>query len=378
MFKRLVNHFEQRVTMISDQDYTPSLLSLEQALVGVSRLYQKAVETRLSWYASGRLKSKSLPCPVLSVGNMVAGGAGKTPMAVYLAERFLAMGKRPVVISRGYKGDPGQTTVVVGDGKEVFLDEARAGDEPVMMASRKRFPVVVGKNRYEAGRLAIREFSSDLLILDDGFQHLALARDLDIVLADFSRPLGNGRMLPAGRLRETPEICCDRIGCVVVTRSPGDRQSQNLSSRAEDIFQDLPLFYTCHDPFLAGWKPAGSDRVELLPETGRSLDNCRAVLFSGIAGNTGFRDSAEQMGVRVLDHLEFNDHYRYKGADFEQIRERATALDADVILTTEKDWVKVDPGFEFNLDLGVMGIRIKFEAPERFDRFLSETILARV
>ncbi len=363
MFKPLLKKLEDRITWISDRDYDPDFFSLEQILVGLSLGYQKGVEYRLKAYASGRRSSKKLPCPVISIGNIVAGGAGKTPMTVYLAGRLKALGFKPAVVSRGYKGSLSKGAAVVGDGTRVLVDAGAAGDEPVMMAGLKRFPVVVGKDRYTAGKLALDTVDADMIILDDGFQHLKLSRDLDIVLMDWQRPLGNGRMLPAGRLRELPRSCCGRISCLVFTRCPRTPGVSGGDALLPKSFSGIPSFKTWHRTVLVGWQGEAS-----LKSAG--LSGTTAVLFSGIARNQSFADGTRDMGIKVLDHLEFPDHYRYKSSDFFSIRRRAKALGADVILTTEKDWVKIDPLFDFKRPLGIMGVEIAFEDPDGFDHFL--------
>ena len=369
MFKELAKKLEDRVTAITDQDYTPGTLSLEQILVGLSRIYDRGVALRLGAYGKGWLPRNTLPCPVISIGNIVAGGAGKTPMAVFLADRLRMMGRKPVVVSRGYKGDLGEGAALVGDGERVILDQRTAGDEPYMMACLKRFPVVVGKDRFTAGQLALNMLDVDTIVLDDGFQHIKLARDLDIVLMDFQRPLGNGRLLPAGRLRERPELCRARASCMIMTRCPegGSAGHPSPADRMPELFSGLPLFSSRHRSVLAAWKGRGNPRLPDL--AGRS-----AVLFSGIAGNHAFAESVRNQEIKVADHLEFRDHYRYKGADFLRVRQRAESLGADLILTTEKDWVKVDSTFDFQRDLGIMGIELVMEEPERFDRFLKDKI----
>ena len=289
-------------------------------------------------------------------------------MAIFLARRLRKLGCKPVVVSRGYKGDLREDAAVVGDGEQIFLDQRTAGDEPYMMASLKGIPVVVGKDRFSAGQLALESLDVDIVILDDGFQHIKLARDLDIVLMDWQRPLGNGRLLPAGRLRERPELCRDRASCVVLTRCPEADSCSVSGHNGSELFSGLPQFLTRHQSVLAAWK--GKGRPELSDLSGRS-----AVLFSGLARNRAFLESASALGIKVADHLEFRDHYRYNSADFFRVRQRAEALGADLILTTEKDWVKVDRSFDFQRDLGILGIEIAMENPDGFDRFLHDRVL---
>ncbi len=221
-------------------------LSFDQVLAGCASLYKAGVRLRYAMYESGFKKKRRLDCPVISIGNLAVGGAGKTPMAVWLAKMLVKKGLRPVVISRGYRGTLENEAAVVSDGRDVFLDAKSCGDEPYMMAMEKDFPVVVGQDRYEAGLLALETFAPDVIILDDGFQHLKLARDLDLVLLDYGDPLGNGRMLPAGRLRETLCMAEERLDAVVFTRCPPNAfqleplQKPGSRSFANDIIKKLP------------------------------------------------------------------------------------------------------------------------------------------
>lgn len=368
MSKPWLLKLEEKITRISDAEYRPAPFSFEQLLVGGSKLYEAIVDLRHLLYRSGLLKQKHLPCFVISIGNIVAGGAGKTPMAVYMAELLLEIGVKPVVVSRGYKGVLNADAAVVGDGKDVFLDAKRAGDEPHMMASRKSFGVVVGKDRYRAGRLALEKLNPEVLILDDGFQHLRLARDLDILLFDHDRPLGNGRLLPAGRLRETLSKAGARAHAVVLTRCPGGDRAGSIEKKKGPC-PYLPVFKTRHLPFLL-WQIPGSKRVWGNSDTPESLAGRKGFLFSGIAKNSSFRESVEELGVKVMDHLEFKDHYRYKMVDFKMIQKAAQASGADLILTTEKDWTKLPPEFDWGVDLAVIGIRLEIFGDKGFKTFI--------
>ncbi len=375
LFKTLLTDLENRITDISVRDYAPGLFSLERLSVVLSLGYKAGVRLRVAMYRTGILKSKKLACPVISIGNITAGGSGKTPVAQYLGALLTEMGHRPVVVSRGYGGNSKKKAAVVGDGSRVFMDAGAAGDEPYMMAQGKCFPVVVGKRRYDAGRLALERFDSDLIIMDDGFQHMALARDLNLVLFDYDSPLGNGRMLPAGRLRESVSTARERIHAIILTRcpvpetgGPGNMASPAILSR----FPGMPFFYTRHQPFLSGFYP--QTEKEDVPDGLGALKKKRAVLFSGISRNDSFRETITRFGVKVVGHLEFQDHYSYKRADFKDIQEQTNALGADVILTTEKDWVKVERGAEWETDIAVVGIRIAFENPESFKLFVKSRL----
>ncbi len=357
--------------------------SFDQVLAGCASLYKAGVKLRYAMYGSGFLKSRCLDCPVISIGNLAVGGSGKTPMAVWLAKMLVEKGLRPVVISRGYRGTLEDEAALVSDGRDVFLDAKTCGDEPYMMAMEKAFPVVVGKDRYKAGLMAVETFAPDVIILDDGFQHLKLSRDLNLVLLDYNRPLGNGRMLPAGRLRETLGMAKNRIDAVVFTRCPpnafrlGASQGAENKSVANDISQKLPsvpVFFCTHEPFVAQLFSVESDNNTKVFQS-RRLKGKTAVLFSGLARNASFAQSVQGLGVNIADHFEFCDHYRYNGRDFKRILARAKALKVDFILTTQKDWVKVNPAYFRDVTVAVIGIRLRFSDPGRLEKFVLDNML---
>lgn len=369
LFEKWLNKLEERITESSERDVRPNVFSLEGLLVLLSYGYGLGVRFRLWLYSQGILKQKTLPCFVISIGNIALGGAGKTPMAMYLAQVLKNMGKHPVVISRGYKGKYRGDALIVSDGDRIFSDAENSGDEPYMMAKRRSFPVVVGKDRFRAGKKAMAAFNPDVMILDDGFQHLKLKRDLDLLLLDYSNPLGNKRYLPAGRLRETPQDSAQRADALVFTRSPENDDNIEGINKVLQYYPGCPWFKTFHVPFIV--TRAGNG-----PGTGKSITGLsglrgkRAILFSGIAKNSSFYRSMEKLGVNVVEHLEFKDHYRYREPDVLRIKRAAERGGADVLLTTEKDWAKIDPDIHWGVNVIVIGIQIEFEDSQKFESLL--------
>lgn len=377
----MFNTLEKKIIHASKRQDPAPFLSFDTLLKAVSYGYQAGAVLRNSWYQSGRISRKRLPCPVISVGNIMAGGTGKTPMAVYLADVLIRSGKKPVVISRGYKGSLKHPAAIVSDGTRLFLDACAAGDEPYMMACLKRFPVVVGKDRYRAGCLALDQLDVDVVVLDDGFQHMQLQRNLDLVLMDHDFPLGNGRILPAGRLREPAAQALARADAVILTRCP--ETLENLFHAVSTLAPGLPMFYSRHQPFLMGVYPAGSrnspshfitQKKSETPILSDNLKGVSAVLFSGIADNLAFSRTIQGFGANILDHLEFEDHYRYKRADIFQIQHRALALKADMLLTTQKDWARLDKDIVWPMDLAVLGITLTLENESGFRRLVETRI----
>jgi len=373
LFKKYMDRCEKRLTQMSNSDYQPVLFSVEWIAVVISYLYGMGVRFRLWMYAKMILKQKKLPCYVISVGNIVVGGAGKTPMAIYLAQVLKKMGNKALVLSRGYKGRYKHSAGIVSDGEKIFLGAEDCGDEPYMMAKRRSFPVVIGKDRFKAGIKAINAFNPDVIILDDGFQHLKLKRDLDLILLDYTSPLGNNRFLPAGRLRESPEISAKRTDALIFTRCGNMDKNAETNKEVMLHYQDCPRFKTFHRPFISKHIICASSLKKTIQKV-KELKGKHAVLFSGIAKNDSFYHTMAKLGIKVLDHLEFRDHYRYKKADILTINNLAKKVSADVVLTTEKDWAKLDQNLKWDLDLIVIGIQIEFEHPEKFESFLNSRL----
>lgn len=332
-------------------------------LIPLSRLYQAVTRLRTILYARGIFTSRTLPCPVISIGNITVGGTGKTPMAVYLAGLIRQTGKTPVIVSRGYRGRRSRSGGIVSDGRTCFMTADECGDEPFMIASGTDIPVVIGRDRYRAGCLAWETFKPDVIILDDGFQHLKLRRNLDIVLMDCRRPLGSNRLLPAGPLRESLDSGMKRAGMVIFTRCPRNRPPDGEFSRkiAALAQKTIPVFHSFHTPCLYRFiEKTGT----VSDKTMAGLKGLNALAFSGIAENRVFFHTLEESGVLVMSHLEFDDHYRYKEKDLNKIEQTAGRLNADIIATTEKDFARISGSRAWKMDLAVIGIRIQLAGRE--------------
>ena len=201
MQKQNLHNSIQDIWKKNEKGYHP----LELFLRAVSPLYALSVGLRNYLYDKKISPQKRLPCKVISVGNIVVGGTGKTPMVIYLANLLQKKGFRPAVLSRGYMGKSKSPINIVSDGRRIFMKPEDCGDEPVLISqAAKGIPVLTGPKRFLTGQVALEKFGADVLILDDGFQHRQLARDVDIVLLKTQTPFGNGCLLPAGPLRESP------------------------------------------------------------------------------------------------------------------------------------------------------------------------------
>lgn len=368
MVNKWITQLERRIIKISGRSCRGAgFFSLETLLIGLSLIYGVVTLLRGKLYRWEVCKRHRLPCRVISFGNIAAGGSGKTPMVMHAAALLCSMGLRPVVISRGYGGSAGKKGAVAGDGHQVFLGPTAAGDEPCMMASRRAFPVIVDRNRVRAGHLAVNRFHPHVILLDDGFQHLKLHRDLDVVLMDAASPVGNGRHLPAGRLRESPAAVADRAHVVIYTRSTGTTPPPGNWTRDKPVFmtRHVPFLFqyiSCHRPF----NPSIAGATSLSRLAGK-----KALVFSAVADNAGFRHSVASLGVTVLSHTSFRDHHWFTPDEITTLRTRAVEIKADFVVTTEKDFIRLDPTTPWPVDLAVLGVDIEFfEGDENFRQLL--------
>ena len=340
---------------------------LRSAFAFLSVLYGCATRIRNICYQRGWWETHRLPVPVVSVGNLVTGGTGKTPLTLGIARASLRQGYRAVILSRGYKGLAEQKGGVVSDGKRLLLSPRMAGDEPYMMAAAlPEVPVIVGKNRVQSGKLAISRFHPDLILLDDGFQHVRLARDLNILLLDNQRPLGNGHLIPRGELRESSSAI-QRADVIVMTRTTGRRK---ITSAMDSYLGDRPLFFAVHEPLLQALLPAHKKINQPLPglqKQSPKLTGLPVFAFSAIARNHDFLDSVRQLGGEVVGEKGFPDHYRYSREDFLTISDLAQKTSAMALVTTAKDAVRIETGSHFPLDLFVIDVAIQFTRTDFYD-----------
>lgn len=337
-------------------------------LQGAAGVYGAAVALRNLAYDRGWIEVRRLPAKVASVGNLTVGGTGKTPTALYLARLLVESGRRPAILSRGYGGGHARRglvsggPLVVGDGGgEPLAGPDEAGDEPVLLARRAGVPVVVAADRVAAGRLAIERFGADTLVLDDGLQHRRLGRDLEVVLIDAGKGLDNGRLLPAGPLREPPSAL-RRAHVLLLTKG-------RKSGRSDALLQAILAFAPQAVAFGASYRPVAlaplggaSPPLDGNPPHARqgnaprrrdasapppreepapvSLAGARALALSGLADPASFHESLAGLGAREVLPLSFPDHHRYGPADYRRIA--VAAARADCLVTTEKDAVKLD------------------------------------
>lgn len=363
-----MNNILKKIESIMTSKRKAGLISFESLLFMLSLIYGGAVKTREAFYDRGVLRSKKLPCIVISIGNITVGGTGKTPMTIHVAELVKRLGYKVVVISRGYKGLAEKTGGIVSDGKTIFMEADKAGDEPFMMANRlKSIPVVVGKNRFNAGMTALNSFNPDVIVLDDAYQHLRLKRDIDLVLLDSICPFGNHRLLPRGTLRE-PLSALMRSDAFILTRSDVAKEPESTynSVKFKSCARGKPVFKAIHVPYIYEVVKGGA-----ISSQGIYGDSCTqgfeflrgrpAFVFSGIAGNIDFYNTVKGFKCKVTGCSEFTDHHRYTDIDLNMILQSAKESDTDFIITTEKDYARIANRIAWPIDLVVVGIKISFE-----------------
>lgn len=302
-------------------------------------VYGGLMRLRAWSYRRGWGRVYRAPVPVISIGNLSVGGTGKTPMVDYLARYYLRQGRRVAVVSRGY-GSRGRGVRVVSAGDGPVLDVTLCGDEPMLLARRNPgLLVLVAQRRAHALRHAVKVLKAEIVLLDDGFQHLAVARDCDIVLLDARRPFGNGRVLPAGLLRERPSAL--------------QRGQVFVLSRADRDTPLLPLpgpVLRCRHRLAQEAVSLSGHRVML-----SELQTRRGVAFAGIADPEAFFSSLVAAGLQLSATLAFSDHAAYNDADRQRLY--ASAAQAEYLLTTEKDAVKLEgqplplPCYQVGLEL---------------------------
>lgn len=304
-------------------------------LIPLASLYGLAMKSRASLYARGLLRQHTLPCRVISIGNLTVGGTGKTPVVIALASALRDRGRRVGVVSRGYKRSGADAIVEVSDGRSVLGGPGETGDEPLLIAQRcPGVPVVVGADRPAAGQRLIDRYRIDTLIMDDGYQHMALRRDTDILVLDGSVPFGNGHLLPRGRLRE-PLSAIVRATAVLVTRASQGGRLDELKAAVRAVAPEAPIWVTDFAPS-AVVQVGGSSTME--PSV---LKGERVLAVSGIGNPASFRTLLEAAGVVVADYCVFPDHHAYSREDVLEVRQAAERAGAGRIVTTEKDAVKL-------------------------------------
>jgi tetraacyldisaccharide 4'-kinase len=324
--------------------------------------YGGAIALRNRFYDLGLIHQAKLPCPVISVGNLTVGGTGKTPTVIFIANLLKERGYRPAVLSRGYGGNAKASVNIVSNGNRVLLGWRDAGDEPVLIArALPGVPVLTGSRRFLTGRTAIARFATDVLILDDAFQHRALFRNLDIVLVDAARPFGNGFILPRGPLREMPEAL--RRAHLLIRTGAEEDPTEPLKRAS-----GLQSFRGIHRP--TGLVEAGTGRVFPLAV----LKGRRLCAFAGIGRPEAFRRSLTGLGAEIASFRAFPDHHPFSHADINILRRLAAENGTGRIVTTEKDAVRLADHPDFLKEVSFLRIGMVICPAEPFLELVSSRI----
>ncbi len=298
-------------------------------LQGCSFFYALGCNFKNKLYDIGKLKPKKVNAYVVSVGNLTTGGVGKTPVVAKIANHFLMLGEKTAIISRGYGGKLSKEINIISDGKNIFYPANLSGDEPRWLAENTNAVVITSKNRYKGAKFAIEKFGVTKIILDDGFQHRKIYRDLDIVLVDSEKGFGNENLLPAGPLREGPESF-NRVNKFIIVSKNTDH------SRAEKYAKVMGKKLK-KDAIVCYIEP---ECIYNILDKQESLNKEDKVLaFSAIGQPQQFYSFLKD--YNVVKTIDFDDHHNYSDSDIQKLQKICTDLDIRTLITTEKDAAKL-------------------------------------
>lgn len=335
-------------------------MNMQPALAPLSIIYSTVMRARAELYRRGVFRTHRAGAPVVSVGNITTGGTGKTPLVAWLARRLAAENRKVCVLSRGYGRADERRRVLVSDGERILADAREGGDEPLLLAEslRGEAAVVSDADRVSAARWARKNLGADAFILDDGFQHLRLARSLDIVTVDATSPWGGNRVLPAGRLRE-PVSGLARAGCVVITRA--DLAEDIEAVRAEVV-------RACEGRSLVLTSRMRTRGVRPLERHGRVEDEAHAsgqtvAAFCAVGNPRAFFEQLRRDGRELTFARSFTDHHYFTQDDIDELSREAEKCGARALLTTTKDAVKLR-GLTFSIPCYVVEVELELEDEE--------------
>jgi tetraacyldisaccharide 4'-kinase len=352
------------------------------ALTPLGWLYGAVTRARLRLYRSGALKTEKAGAPVVSVGNLTAGGTGKTPLVEWVASALAREGMRVCVLTRGYGRADESKRVLASDGARVLAGVAECGDEPRLLAEKLlgAASVVCDRDRVAAARWARAELGAEVFVLDDGFQHFRIARDLDLVTLDATDPWGGGHLLPRGRLRE-PASALARADCVVITRAEMAEDIEALRAEVARLSGGRAAVLTSRVR-TRGLVPLGefgraSDEVAARKASERSGVGFGAPVaaFCAVGNPRAFFEHLRRDGFELSYTRAFADHHAYTAADAEAVSREAASSGARELLTTAKDAVKLR-GLGFALPCHVVEIGMEFDEEARLLGLLREAVSA--
>ncbi len=367
---RWLENLEQfAIDVILERRHGTRAKILRGILYGLSFIYERVVQLRLYLYRKRIFRERTLGCLVISIGNLTVGGTGKTPIVEKFARALQSGGRRVAILSRGYKSVPRPSKRgllarfrnedvdpprVVSDGKSLLLDSVTAGDEPYMLAHNlKDVIVLVDKDRVKSGRFAIDKWKVDTLLLDDGLQYLHLKHRLDMVLVDRQAPFGNEFLLPRGTLREPPRNL-RRASYIFITKSTGE-PNDALVRRIRRYNRTAEIIECAHKPLHLQNILTG-ERLPL-----ERLRDTYIGSISGIAAPESFEGGLKKLGAHVDLAKRYIDHHRYSEAELNSFINRCIRRDLEMIVTTEKDAVRMPRLQEAEVKVPIYFLRVEIE-----------------
>jgi tetraacyldisaccharide 4'-kinase len=367
MGRRLENLEQFGIDVVLERRRGVRATALREILYALSFIYERLVQLRLYFYRKRILRERALGCLVISVGNLTVGGTGKTPIVEKFARALQAGGRRVAILSRGYKSVPrkrrwldrlrrrdADPPRVVSDGKSLLLDSLTAGDEPYMLAHNlKDVIVLVDKDRVKSGRFAIDKWNVDTLLLDDGLQYLHLKHRLDMVLVDRQAPFGNEFLLPRGTLREAPRNL-RRASYIFITKNTGE-SNKTLIERIRRYNRTAEIIECAHKPLYL----QNVFTSEQLP-----LERLRDAFIGslcGIAAPESFEGALKKLGAHVDLAKRYIDHHYYTEAELTTFINRCIRRDLAMIVTTEKDAVRMPRLPETDIKVPICFLRVEIE-----------------
>ncbi len=367
--------------LVSGQSSGLGAVLLRFFLAVAAKVYSIVIGLRNFLYSKGWLKTYRANAAVISIGNITAGGTGKTPLVIWLCKQIISNFKFQIsncgcaILTRGYKATKNlkftYACVTTGAGKTQNYK-----DEPAILAeSCPEAKVIVNPDRVAGAGEAVDKFGAKVLIMDDGFQHRRLSRDLDIVTIDGTLPFGYGKMLPAGLLRE-PVSALKRADAVVVTRCDqvAEAQLTQLEEKLQSVNPDMIIARSMHAAICA--KSIDNKEISI-----GKLKRKKIFAFCGIGNPDAFLSAVKELGLNLVGSKIYNDHYHYTDSDIAEIYEEAKCLKADLILSTQKDWLSKIRGqrSEIRIQFAYLVIELKFISGEdKITRLIEDTLADKI
>ncbi|MFP3870179.1 MAG: tetraacyldisaccharide 4'-kinase [Syntrophobacteria bacterium] len=341
--------------IVSEERRSAGLTVLRLLASWCAVVYGGVVELRNRLFDLNLLTSHRSDCRVISVGNLAVGGTGKTPMVLWLAQFLMDEGWRVAIVSRGYRGQAGRKVCILSDGQSILAGPEETGDEPQLLARRlPEVPVLCCARRVSAVRAAVKLFRCQVAILDDGFQHRFLARDLDVVLLDSRSPLGNGRLFPRGVLRERVGSLA-RAQILVLSRFDGSRRAQENRRALSRKWPGKPIFTARHRPLRLFEASTGREQPASV------LAKLRLAAFAGIGQPEDFFRALDDLGGRLVYASALPDHHALTSELLGRLVREASRYKPQLWVTTEKDWIRLPETIPEDMDLWVLVVELELD-----------------